>query len=285
VNTQPEIVLISRTEDDESFLAALFNESRAGEFLPLGLPAPALEQLLTMQFRAQNMSYASQFPNGDDRVIWSGDSRVGRLLVDRTDSAMQLVDIAFSSGFRGRGLGSWLIGELIHEARRRGVPLRLYVRGSNPAARLYERLGFAATGGDGVNIAMEILPDTRGPQVAETGGPEAASSAPVEQESSGAYFRTLLGQTMIARTAQGVAVELRLNAVDPLFQGQSQRGIEPGDSFRLLFFGPREVVLPQASTEITPPGAEPMEIFLIPMGVKNGSMEYEAVFNRAMPSV
>ena len=79
MHTQPEIALISKTRDDESFLLDLFYEARADEFLALGLPRPALEQLLSMQFRVQAMGYASQFPNAEDKVIWSADRRVGRL--------------------------------------------------------------------------------------------------------------------------------------------------------------------------------------------------------------
>jgi ribosomal protein S18 acetylase RimI-like enzyme len=284
VNPQPEIVLISKTQDDESFLLDLFYEARADEFLPLGLPKSALEQLLSMQFRAQAVGYASQFPNADDKVVWSDGSRVGRLLVDRTGSAIQLVDIALLSTFRGQGLGTRLIEELISEGKSRGVPLRLHVRGSNPAARLYERLGFVATGGDGLNIAMEILPHGQSSQGVATDDSQVVSSAPVEQESSGRYFRTLVGQTLMARTPEGVAVELRLDAVNLLCPGAPPRGVEPGDSFRLLFFGPREPVLPHAEAEFIPSGAKPMWIFVTPLGIKDGLMEYEAIFNRATRS-
>jgi len=283
VNTQSEIVLIPKTQDDESFLLDLFYEVRADEFLPLGLARPALEQLLSMQFRAQAMGYGSQFPNADDKVIWSGGRRVGRLLVNRTGSAIQLVDIALLAIFRGRGLGTRLIGELISEAKGRGVPLRLHVRGGNPAARLYERLGFVAAGGDGLNIAMEILPYGHSSQVVVTDASQVASSVPVEQESSGRYFRSLVGQTLAARTPEGLTVELRLDAVNALGPNNATNGIDPGDSFALRFSGPSEHVLPPAIAELTPRGAEPMEIFVVPLGPRNGCMEYEAVFNRATP--
>ena len=283
MSTPPEIVLISKTQDDESFLLDLFYETRADEFLPLGLPRPALEQLLSMQFRAQAMGYASQFPNADDKLIWSGGRQVGRLLVDRAGSAMQLVDIALSAIFRGHGLGTRLIEELISEARSKGVPLRLHVRGGNPAMRLYERLGFVATGGDGLNIAMEILPHGYSAQAVAADDSQAISSPPVVQESSGRYFRTLICQTLTACTPEGVTVELRLDAVNLLGPNGSMNGIEPGDSFALQFSGPREHVLPPAIAELTPSGAQPMEIFVVPVGPREGRMEYEAVFNRATP--
>jgi len=45
-------------------------------------------------------------------------------------------------GHHRKGIGEALLGELILEAERRGVGLCLNVRDSNPAIRLYERVGF-----------------------------------------------------------------------------------------------------------------------------------------------
>jgi ribosomal protein S18 acetylase RimI-like enzyme len=49
--------------------------------------------------------------------------------------------------FRGRGLGSAIVRDLLAEAHARSVPVTLQVLKENPRARgLYERLGFAVTG-------------------------------------------------------------------------------------------------------------------------------------------
>ena len=42
---------------------------------------------------------------------------------------------------RGQGVGQMLVTALIAEAARRGIGLCLNVRSTNPARRLYERLG------------------------------------------------------------------------------------------------------------------------------------------------
>jgi ribosomal protein S18 acetylase RimI-like enzyme len=53
------------------------------------------------------------------------------------------ITIAVCSKFRGRGIGSALLDELIACARRRGHPaLSLSVEPDNPALRLYERAAF-----------------------------------------------------------------------------------------------------------------------------------------------
>jgi hypothetical protein len=108
------------------------------------------------------------------------------------------------------------------------------------------------------------------------------SSEPVAQETSSRYFRTLVGQTLTARTPQGVEIELRLDALN-LPGLDSSNAIEPGDSFALRFSGPADHLLPPSIAELTPSGAEPMEIFVVPLGPRHGYMEYEAVFNRATP--
>jgi ribosomal protein S18 acetylase RimI-like enzyme len=56
---------------------------------------------------------------------------LGQLFVDRT--------------LRGRGIGTQLIKGLIEEAARAGRAVTLGVVKSNPALRLYERLGFGTT--------------------------------------------------------------------------------------------------------------------------------------------
>ena len=52
------------------------------------------------------------------------------------------ISIGVSETMRRKGVGETLLDALIEEAKRRGVGLCLNVRDSNPAVRLYERVGF-----------------------------------------------------------------------------------------------------------------------------------------------
>jgi GNAT superfamily N-acetyltransferase len=53
------------------------------------------------------------------------------------------VSVGVSPAHRGRGVGTALLEALVEQAEREGVPaLSLSVEEGNPAARLYERLGF-----------------------------------------------------------------------------------------------------------------------------------------------
>ena len=61
---------------------------------------------------------------------------------------------------RSRGAASWITHPLsIRECEEKKLPLRLQVLRSNPALRLYERLGFVRTAEDQIYIQMEKRPE------------------------------------------------------------------------------------------------------------------------------
>jgi ribosomal protein S18 acetylase RimI-like enzyme len=68
------------------------------------------------------------------------------------------VSIAVYGEFRGRGIGSLLLGSLIVRARAHDVrALSLSVALENPARRLYERVGFVEVGrDDGGSMTMRL---------------------------------------------------------------------------------------------------------------------------------
>lgn len=67
------------------------------------------------------------------------------------------VSIGVRAGSRGEGLGTLLLEALIVEARQRGLPaLSLSVEPENPAARLYERLGFITVERRGGAVTMVL---------------------------------------------------------------------------------------------------------------------------------
>ena len=56
---------------------------------------------------------------------------------------------------QNRGIGTRLVRDVLAEARAAGLPVRLRVFRVNPARRLYERLGFVATGETDTHALME----------------------------------------------------------------------------------------------------------------------------------
>jgi ribosomal protein S18 acetylase RimI-like enzyme len=62
---------------------------------------------------------------------------------------------------QGAGLGTLLLYSLLGEADAARAPIRLRVLRTNPARRLYERLGFAVAGESATHFLMERTPGTR----------------------------------------------------------------------------------------------------------------------------
>ena len=70
------------------------------------------------------------------------------------------VSIGVTSEVRGRGLGTQLLQALIDEAHRQSLPgISLSVEVDNPAARLYERVGFVSVGRVGGSATMLWSPE------------------------------------------------------------------------------------------------------------------------------
>lgn len=140
---------------DAPELFALFCQSRP-ELDLLPLDAAGRLEIKAMQFRAQAAGYAAQFPAARFDVVELAGSVIGRLVVERTGAALQLIDIALTPQARGQGVGAALLRALMAQARAAGLPMRLSVSTDNPdAQRLYLRLGFAPTGRSPTHVSME----------------------------------------------------------------------------------------------------------------------------------
>jgi len=108
-----------------------------------------------MQLDAQTRHYRSVHPTAAHSVITVGGEPAGRLIVDRSDREIRIVELALLPPFRRAGVGSELVRPLLEEADAAGLPVRCHVEQSNDARRFWERLGLVAVGLDGAHMAME----------------------------------------------------------------------------------------------------------------------------------
>ena len=141
--------------EDEDFLLRFYKSTREEEVRAWGWEAAACDAFLLAQFRCQSQAYRLRFPKSDCLAIMRGDDKIGRLIVDRDGETVRLVDISLLPEHRNQGIGAALLSMLQRETRQSGKRLVLQVPASSPARRLYARMGFRPTGGDGLYESME----------------------------------------------------------------------------------------------------------------------------------
>jgi ribosomal protein S18 acetylase RimI-like enzyme len=129
-------------EADWPLLAQVYADSRAEELAPVAWPQAQKSAFLTQQFEAQRLHYATHYSGADLSVVRLHGQPIGRVYVYRSASELRLMDIALLTAFRGRGLGSAMLTELLDEADGAGQVVSLHVEHQNPVRRMYDRLGF-----------------------------------------------------------------------------------------------------------------------------------------------
>lgn len=152
------ITLRAVEEGDNDFLYRLYASTRAAELDAWGWEEAQREVFLQFQFRAQQYHYRTNLPNATHQIICDDNQPVGRIIVNSTAAALDLSDIALLPEYRGRGIGSALISNVLASAAQSGRVVRLHVEVHNRAQLLYQRLGFRVVAQTPTHYLMEASP-------------------------------------------------------------------------------------------------------------------------------
>jgi len=155
---QPAIERISfRPEqpEDEQFLCWLYATTRTEEMALTGWPVEQQQAFLRQQFQFQTLHYHRYYNGATFEIILQDERPIGRIYIHRGADDIRLMDIALLPEYRGAGIGTWVMGNLLDESARSQKPVTLHVEPYNPAVRLYQRLGFHIVEQRGVNLFME----------------------------------------------------------------------------------------------------------------------------------
>lgn len=144
--------------DDEPFLVALYASTRPAELAALAASPDLAAAFARSQATLQQRAYAAAHPGASFDLVLVDGTPAGRLYVDRSGPEIRLIEIALLPAFRGAGIGTRLLGELLAEASVRRVPVALHVDVASPAQRLYRRLGFAVAAAGDVHLLMRWVP-------------------------------------------------------------------------------------------------------------------------------
>lgn len=143
------------TDEDKGFLATLYASTREEEMRPVPWPDEEKAKFLFSQFEAQHRFYQEQFKDAKFDLILSGDTPVGRLYLQERDDEFRIIDIALMPDFRGQGIGSGILRDIMNKAQGAGKAVRIHVEKNNPALALYRRLEFDDIEDQGVYLLME----------------------------------------------------------------------------------------------------------------------------------
>jgi len=133
--------------EDDPFLYELYASTREEELAPVQWSAAERESFLRMQFAAQKLHYSTAFPDCESLIILHDKRLIGRLMVFRDVTEHHFLEICLLTEYRGCGLGTRIITDLMNECRRMNKPAWFHVEKINhKAMKLYHRLGFVLTG-------------------------------------------------------------------------------------------------------------------------------------------
>jgi GNAT superfamily N-acetyltransferase len=141
---------------DRDFQRELFGLCRLDAPLLAQWPAEERKAFLDSQFALQDRHYRRYFEGADFSIVTHNGMRIGRLILYRTGTHWQLVDIGLMPDARGQGLGEALLHAVQAACLESGgETVGLQVEFGNRARTLYNRLGFVAIEDSGAHTIME----------------------------------------------------------------------------------------------------------------------------------
>lgn len=145
-------------EEDKNFLCSVYTSTRLEELAVTGWTGEEKAGFCEMQFSAQDTHYREHYPTAQYSVILSENIPAGRLYVDRWAREIRIMDIALLPEYRSKGIGAYLLRQLMDESTASQKLLSIHVEKLNPALRLYERLGFQVAEDKGIYLLMNWQP-------------------------------------------------------------------------------------------------------------------------------
>lgn len=150
-----KITLRAVQDSDSEFLLKVYGSTREQELAQVPWAAEQKQQFVRMQYQAQKSHYAAQHPHASHEIICLDGTDAGRLYLDRAGEKFHILDMTLLPECRNRGAGSFLLGQIMAEAKQAGKPVSIYVETFNPSLKLFQRLGFTPIQQEGFHLLLE----------------------------------------------------------------------------------------------------------------------------------
>lgn len=146
-------------EKDNLFIETVYRSAREDELKLTNWSEEQKYAFIMMQSMAQLADYKKKFPDASFCIITFNKQDAGRFYTWEDTDEIRLIDISLLPTFRGRGIGNYLLNELIKRANFTQKKISLHVDPGNPALHLYLRMGFIHIKNNGRHLYMERKPD------------------------------------------------------------------------------------------------------------------------------
>jgi ribosomal protein S18 acetylase RimI-like enzyme len=133
--------LRAATDQDLSFARTLTHEAMSRYYAQYGL-------------LWSNDGFDVAWADRENWLICRDDSVLGFISLSRDSKALYIRELHLLDGCRKQGAGSWVLEQMALKACRQGL-LRLTVFKTNPARRLYQRMGLSIVGEEDCFWRME----------------------------------------------------------------------------------------------------------------------------------
>jgi ribosomal protein S18 acetylase RimI-like enzyme len=102
----------------------------------------------------QQNYFEEHFRPETNQIIVLNGHDIGRVEVDYKEDGVHIGNIQILPEYQSKGIGSFIILNIIQQAQQKQHPVTLQVLKVNPARRFYERLGFVVEGEDDAHFKM-----------------------------------------------------------------------------------------------------------------------------------
>ena len=153
-----DVALRPAEPEDAGFLYQVYASTRQEELAQVRWSEVERESFLRMQFQTQDRFYRSEYAGATFDIIEVSHTAAGRLYVHRRQDEIRIMDIALLPEYRGRGIGTRLLEQILEEAAGGHKKVSIHVEVFNRASRLYGRLGFQKVASNGIYQLMEWQP-------------------------------------------------------------------------------------------------------------------------------
>jgi ribosomal protein S18 acetylase RimI-like enzyme len=146
-------------EKDTSFIEEVYGSTRQNELKLTNWEEQQKNAFIVMQSMAQLAEYKKNFPGAAFQIILYKKQLAGRFYTWENENEIRLIDITLLPSFRGKGIGTDLLKELIKRSNSIQKKIALHAEPANPAFELYRRLGFVYIKNNGRHCYMERYPE------------------------------------------------------------------------------------------------------------------------------